>query len=256
MITRLPRGAALAWWAALVLCACDAGLDTKGERPPAEVGGRFSIGGFTFGSGDERFGYTGELSGDERAMREQAKKFDRTVWEGILIGAVLGTAVGAAAGGDTEDAVSGAIVGAGVGAIAGMYVAELQRRYATKEDQLEAMTADLHTANRQSEALIASIQSVIAEDRRRLAGVQARLARGQATRADLEQERGRVWGNRRVVEKAALGGQDQYRVFEGAIQRFQQKNPGVRTGGFEQELARYRSNLATLDRLAGSMVRA
>ncbi|HYN77128.1 MAG TPA: glycine zipper domain-containing protein [Lamprocystis sp. (in: g-proteobacteria)] len=242
--------------AALILAACDAGLETKTDQPPAEVGGRFSIGGFSFGGKEEKFGYTGELSAEEAALREQARKFDQTVWQGLLIGAVVGTAVGAVAGGDTQGAVGGAIVGAGVGAIAGMYVARMQQRYANTEDQLDAMIGDVRNSNRATESLIADVQTVIAEDRRRLAAVQAKVARGQATAADLTQERGRAWGNRRVVEKAALGGQDQYRVFEGAIQRFQQKNPGVKTANFERELKGYRTRLEDLDRLAAGMAKA
>lgn len=251
----LRHGAILAL-IALTLLACDAGVETKTDQPPAEVGGRFVIGGFSFGGKEETFGYTGELSGDEAALREQARKFDQTVWQGMLIGAVVGTAVGAVAGGDTQGAVGGAIVGAGVGAIAGMYVARMQQRYASTEDQLNAMIGDVRNSNRATEQLIADVQTVIAEDRRRLAAVQAKVASGQATAADLTQERGRAWGNRRVVEKAALGGQDQYRVFAGAIQRFQQQNPGVKTINFEQELKGYRARLESLDHLAAGMAKA
>jgi len=255
MLQTLGRGAILLA-TTLMLIACTAGLETQTERPPAEVGGRFSIGGFSFGGKPDTFGYEGTLSPEEAALREQARKFDRTVWQGILIGAVVGTAVGVAAGGDTEDAVGGAIIGASVGAIAGIYVAHMQQRYANKEDQLDAMITDVRNSNRETETLIADVKTVIAEDRRRLASVQQRVAQGQAGAKELEQERGRVWGNRRVVEKAAVGGQDQYRMFEGAIQRFQKNNPGVKTSGFEQALTSYRNNLATLDRLAASMAKA
>jgi hypothetical protein len=256
MMVHRPRRGAVLTGIALTLCACDSGQGTKTERPPAEVGGRWSIGGLSFGGTTDKFGYTGALSGDEAALREQASKFDQTVWQGTLIGAVVGTAVGVVAGGDAQGAVGGAIAGASVGALAGIYVARMQQRYASKEDQLNAMIVDVRRSNEASEALIANVQSVLAEDRRRLAAVQAQVARGQATAADLTQERGRVWGNRRVVEQAALGGQDRYRVFEGAVQRFQQQNPQVNTAGLEQELATYRTKLETLDRLAGSMAKA
>ena len=118
------------------------------------------------------------------------------------------------------------------------------------------MIKDVRNSNRATETLIADVTTVIEEDRRRLSAVQKRVAQGQASAKELEQERGRVWGNRRVVEKAAVGGQDQYRMFEGAIQRFQKQNPGVKTTGFEQELKSYRNNLATLDRLATGMAKA
>ncbi|AFL75297.1 hypothetical protein [Thiocystis violascens] len=83
-------------------------------RPPAEVGGRFSIGGLELLEPTDNYGYTGELSPAEQALREQGRKFDRTVWQAVLIGSVAGTTIGAVAGGDAEDAVGGAIVGASI----------------------------------------------------------------------------------------------------------------------------------------------
>jgi hypothetical protein len=132
----------------------------------------------------------------------------------------------------------------------------MQERYANKEDQLNAMVKDVRNSNRESEILIAKIQSVIVEDRRRLAAVQTRLAQGKATAAELEQERGRIWSNRTVVENAALSAKDQYRIFKDAIHQYQKKNPGTAVVGFEQELTGYRKNLDTIDRLAASMVKA
>jgi len=250
------RRLGLAAAVALAVSGCGPGEETKPDQPPAEVGGCFTIAGMPVGGCGEDFGYQGKFSGDEAAMRAQARKFDQTVWEGVLIGAVAGTAIGVLAGGDTKGAVGGAVIGASLGAIAGAYVARLQQRYASKEDQLNALIADLQTSNRESESLIAQVRTVIAEDRRRLAAAQARVTRGEATKADLLQERGHAWANRRVVEKASQGAQDQYRVFEGAITRFQQQNPGVKTGGFSQELNAYRAKLDTLDGLAASMGQA
>ncbi len=69
-------------------------------------------------------------------------------------------------------------------------------------------------------------------------------------------ERGHAWANRRVVEKASQGGQDQYQVFAGATSRFQQQHPGVTTAGLAAELTTYRAKLETLDTLAASMGKA
>jgi hypothetical protein len=235
---------------------CGPGEQTRTDQPPAEVGGCFTIAGLPIGGCGEDFGYKGAFSAEEAAMRAQARKFDRTVWEGALIGTVAGAAIGVLAGGDAKDAVGGAVLGANLGVIAGAYVAQLQQRYADQEDQLNAMITDVKTSNRETEALISQVRAVIAEDRRRLAAVQERVARGAATNADLLQERGHAWANRRVVEKASQGGQDQYQVFAGATSRFQQQHPGVTTAGLAAELTTYRAKLETLDTLAASMGKA
>jgi len=242
--------------AAVSVVGCVTEGPAKPDRPPAEVGGRFSIGGFTLGPRGEPYGYQGDLSDSEKKLREQGRKFDKTVWQGVLIGAVAGTLIGAVAGGDAEDAVGGAIVGGSIGALAGMYVAHKQKVYASAEDQLDSMIGDIRTSNRDAEALIADAKTVLAEDRRRLAAVQARHRAGQATERELEQERARVWGNKKVVETAAVGARDQYRMFEGAKRSFEKQNPGTSTRSFDQELGAYQRSVDLLDSVATSMAKA
>ena len=169
---------------------------------------------------------------------------------------MAGTAIAAVAGGDAEDAVGGAIVGASLGALAGMYLANKQRLYASQEDQLDSMIGDVRAANQNAEALIENARAVIAEDRRRLAEVQARYRRGKATEVEVTQERGRVWGNRKVVEKAALGAQDQYQLFESAKRDFERGDPAAGTLALEHELESYRQTIETLDGVALSMSKA
>jgi uncharacterized membrane-anchored protein YhcB (DUF1043 family) len=160
------------------------------------------------------------------------------------------------AGGDAEDAVGGAIAGAAVGALAGMYVANKQKQYASREDQLESMVGDVRTSNRETEALIADARSVLAEDERRLAQVQARYRQGKATEVELTQERGRTWSNRKVAEKAAVGARDKYRVLESARRDFERQSPGTATGVLARELDSYRASIDALDGVAASMAKA
>ncbi len=241
-------------FAALVGCVSEPVTETG--RAPAEVGSNFSIGGFQLVKPKENYGYEGTLSPSEQALREQAEKFDKTVWQGLLIGAIAGTAIGAVVGGDAESAVGGAIVGASVGALAGMYVANKQKLYASKEDQLNSMIGDVKTSNQNTEALIRDIRAVIAEDQRRLADIQARYHRGKATEAEVTQERARIWGNRKVAEKATLGAKDQYQLFDGAKQDFERQNPGLATQNLARELSAYRKAIDTLDSVASGMVKA
>lgn len=238
------------------LAGCVPEEAVRPDRPPAEVGGRFSFGGFTVGGAGDTYGYKGTLTQSEEQLREQGRKFDKTVWQGALIGAVAGTLIGAVAGGDAKDAVGGAIIGGSIGALAGMYVANKQKLYASAEDQLDSMISDVRASNRDTEVLIADANTVLAEDRRRLAAIQARHHRGQATEEELTQERARVWGNRKVVEKAALGASDQYRMFEGAKSDFEKKNPGSSAQSLDRELGAYRRNLEVLNNIAASMAKA
>lgn len=240
----------------ITLVGCISGEEVRPDRPPAEVGGRLSIGGLAIGGRGDTYGYKGKLSDSEEQLREQGRKFDKTVWQGALIGAVAGTLIGAVAGGDAEDAVGGAIIGGSIGALAGMYVAHKQKLYASAEDQLDSMIADVHASNRDTEALIGDANTVLAEDRRRLTAIQARHRSGQVTEDELTQERARAWSNRKVVEKAALGARDQYRMFDGAKRGFQEKNPGTSAGSLDQELGAYRRNIDLLDSIAVSMAKA
>jgi len=249
-------GVPVALTAAMLVAGCIAEELARPDRPPAEVGGRFSIGGFSLGPQGEPYGYKGNLSASEEKLREQGRKFDKTVWEGVLIGAVAGTLIGAVAGGDAEDAVGGAIVGGSIGALAGMYVAHKQKLYASAEDQLDSMIVDVRASNRGAEALIADAKTVLAEDKRRLAAVQDRYQKGQVTERELEQERARVWGNKKVVETAAVGARDQYRMFEGAKSSFEKQNPGTTTRSFDQELGAYQRSVDLLDSVAASMAKA
>lgn len=226
------------------------------DRAPPEVGGRFSIGGFELLKPAEDYGYQGEFSASEQALRERSRKFDRTVWQAVILGAVGGTAIGLIAGGDAEDAIGGAIVGASLGALAGMYVANKQKQYAGREAQIQSMTADVRDSNRELAALIAEAESVIAADKKRLANVQARYARGKATESELKQERARIWSNRDVAEKAAQGARDQYIVFKQARQTLATQGSKTGTQPLDREIERYQKSIDALDRIVISVVKA
>jgi uncharacterized protein YcfJ len=125
--------------ALITLAGCVPEEAVRPGRPPAEVGGRFSVGGFAIGGAGDSYGYKATLTQSEEQLREQGPMFDKTIWQGVLIGAVAGALVGAVASGDAEDAVGGAIVGGSIGALAGMYVANKPKLYASAGDQLDSM---------------------------------------------------------------------------------------------------------------------
>lgn len=189
----------------------------------------------------------------EERLRRQSRAFQRTVWEGALIGAGAGALWGALAGDDTKGILTKTAIGGAVGGLAGAYIATKQREFASAEDQLDSMIADVRQSNRDAEALIASIRDVIADDRRRLADVERRIGAGQGTQAELAAIRRRAEANRAVARDAAEGAHEQYSMFSNAERSFRTENPDVRTGDLERELRTYRAQIETLDDLADSM---
>ncbi|MCF7996512.1 MAG: hypothetical protein K9L88_17000 [Chromatiaceae bacterium] len=193
------------------------------------------------------------LTPAERRMREQSQAFQRTVWEGALIGAGAGAIWGLIQRDDAKDIFKKALIGGAVGGLAGSYIAHVQKQYATKEEQLDAMIADVRSSNQETEALIVSVRQVIAEDRRRLASVQQRYQVGQATEADLASVRQRIKENQAVVNQAAEGAREQYGMFEDAERKFRKQNPDTDTGSLQRELDAYNQQIDTLDGLADSI---
>lgn len=194
-----------------------------------------------------------DLTPAERRMREQSRAFQRTIWEGALIGASAGAIWGLIERDNAKDVLKKALIGGAVGGLAGAYVAHIQKEYATAEDQLDAMIADVRRSNQETEALIASVREVIAEDRRRLASARQRYQSGQATAAELASTRRRIEDNQAIVNQAAKGARDQYDMFQGAEREFREQNPDTDTGNLRRELDAYNQQIDTLDGLADSL---
>jgi hypothetical protein len=193
------------------------------------------------------------LTPAEERLRRQSRAFQRTVWEGAAIGAGAGALWGVLAGDDTKGILTKTAIGGAVGGLAGAYIASKQKAFASEEDQLDSMIADVRQSNRDAEALIASLREVIAEDRERLAAVERRYRAGQATEADLAATRKRVAVNRSIAQDAAKGAREQFAMYSGAERAFRGKSPGTDTQGLKSELTTYKQQIDTLDGLADSI---
>jgi hypothetical protein len=194
-----------------------------------------------------------DLTPAERRMREQSRAFQRTVWEGVLIGAGAGTLWGVIQRDDAKDVLKKALIGGAVGGLAGAYIAHKQKQYSSKEDQLDSMITDVRKSNRETEQLIASAREVIAEDKRRLAAVEKRHKAGQATEADLKATRARVSENQAVVAQATKGAREKSTMFEGAERAYREQNPGTNTAPLQSEINAFNQQIETLDGLADTI---
>jgi len=193
------------------------------------------------------------LTASETRMRQQSRNFDRTIWEGVLIGAVGGAIWGLIEGGDTSELLKRVGIGAAVGGLAGAYIAHKQKQYSETEDQLESMTVDVRESNEDAEALIASAREVLAEDKRRLAAVNKRYRQGAASHEEMKRERARLAANRKVLTNAVDGGKEKYTMFQGAKHEYKKQNPEVDVKRLDRELETYNEHIETLDGLAESM---
>lgn len=258
--TRSVIGCMLSCAAVMLVAAC---VPTENTRTDSLLGTGVSIGGLriptsAFSGVSGQSGTTGTdaagkdyaLTASERRMREQGRKFDKTVWQGALIGAAGGALWGVIKGDDTKDIFKKAAIGAAAGGLAGAYIAHKQRQYSNKEDQLESMIVDVRKSNTESKELIASAREVIAEDKRRLAAVESRYKQGAATSKDLQHERVRLADNRKVVKNAVTGAKKKQSMFSGAKKEFEQQNPDVDTQRFQSALETYNEHIDTLDGLA------
>lgn len=193
------------------------------------------------------------LTASETRMRQQSRNFDRTIWEGVLIGAAGNAIWGLIEGGDTSELLKRFGIGAVEGGLAGTYIAHKQKQYSETEDQLESMTVDVRESNEDAEALIASAREVLAEDKRRLAAVDRRYKQGVASHEELKRERARLAANRKVLTNAVDGGKQKYIMFQGAKDEYKKQNPGSDVKRFARELETFNEHIETLDGLAEGM---
>ncbi|PWR01187.1 hypothetical protein DKT77_18705 [Meridianimarinicoccus roseus] len=133
------------------------------------------------GCGDELVTYTPETPA-ERELRESREALQRTVGEGGLAGAGAGALIGAAAGG-VQGAFSGAQIGRLGGAAAGGYVKQLQERYASEEQVLDAVVADLRTTNARMDDSIRAMRAALAE---RQTGTAEAAVRDERLKAEVD----------------------------------------------------------------------
>jgi len=91
------------------------------------------------------------LTPEEQRLRKQSQAFQRTVWEGVLIGASAGALLGVFQGKDTEGILKRALIGGAVGGLAGAYIANKQKQYSNTEDQLDSMISDVQKSNKETD---------------------------------------------------------------------------------------------------------
>lgn len=147
----------------------------------------------------------------EIELRQRAAAMQRTVMEGIGVGAAAGGGLNLAFGnrdgerGGTVGFAGAVRTGAILGGAAGSYVAYLQNRYATREEQLEEMRATLRANNAETEATLSVMRVVLANQTEELNRLRAAVAAAGGQSADLARELREARANLAEMERALEG---------------------------------------------------
>lgn len=149
------------------------------------------------------------LTPAEQRMREQADTYNQTIFEGALTGCGAGLLAGMLLGATTKKnkgqnvlagAAIGCVAGAAIGGGVGAYVADKQEKYATKEQQLDSMIADVRVDNQRLAGLITATEQVIADDKTRMDQIDHDLAAGKITMEQAKQKMAAVDDNRAYLD--------------------------------------------------------
>lgn len=164
------------------------------------------------GTGGGRSGMTAT----ELELHNRSRAMQKTILEGLAIGAGTGAVISAVSGGDT---VRGALIGAAVGVAAGSYLAHLQRNYADKESRLVAAISDLQGTNAEARLTLSVMRRVVDAQLRELAQLRRAVANGSADQSALNAELRDARANLRDMDAAADGAAKREREFSRAQRR-------------------------------------
>ena len=123
----------------------------------------------------------------EMDLRESNVRLQKTVGEAMVIGTTAGALLGA-----LNDGRRGALRGAGFGLLggsaAGIYVRNLQAKYASKERVLNEVLQDITRTNAELERSIAAMRTVLAENKAAIAnGTSGAKARGRTNLVEMRE---------------------------------------------------------------------
>lgn len=199
---------------------------------------------------------TGSLSADdpnltpeERALREQADDFNRTVAEGVVAGAALGALLGALASGGRpgRGAAIGAVAGSVAGGFYGNYVGQQKQRFANEHARLDAMVADVESDNLRLEAYIRTTDRVIADNKKQLKELNAQVAEGKISEARAQADLQRIRKNQEAIQAAIDRLKTNRKEYINAALDTQRTNPNVDVTPLDREIASLEENIRRLE---------
>ncbi len=199
------------------------------------------------------------LTPEQRQMRQEARAFQKTLWQGVAAGAALGALTGAITGlieKETSDkkkkgqvrkrAAQGAVAGAVAGGIAGLYIADKQKKYAREELVLESMIDDVRQKNAEAEQLVATMETVVEEDRRKLARLEQQYREGLVQDAEYRRQINIIDNDKKVIAESIEKAEEQLAVFKDARTEYAAQNPNADLSEYDSEIAALEQQIAAM----------
>ncbi len=195
-----------------------------------------------------------DLTPAQIRMRERASAFNRTIWEGVAVGAAGGALAGALFSDDRlQGALIGALIGGAVGGAAGAYVAKKQEEYADREEALDAMTADVQQKNLEAQDLIESMREVVAEDNLKLVALNEQYQQKLISDAEYRRELAVVKSDREQIDQAIDNAEEQFDTFSEAKEIYEEQNPDVTTTQLAMEIDTLQNRISTMNAIVADL---
>lgn len=203
------------------------------------------------------------LTPAEQRMREQADTYNQTIFEGAAAGCaagiLAGILIGAAGGGKKNtmlaDGAIGCVAGAAIGGGVGAYVADKQEKYATKEEQLDAMIADVKGENQRLAGLVTATQQVIVADKARLDQIDKDLAAGKITMAQAKEKIAAVDDNKAYLDNTIAELRKRQTNYADAASQTARGAPKSKVRAMNEEINTLEKQIAQLEAERDSLAR-
>lgn len=180
------------------------------------------------------------LSPAESAIREEGRWFSASNIQACLL---MGAAAGglcALLGGNAAQCALSAVAACGIGVGTNQYLQAKRQRYASQEQFLQALIADVNKENQHAATLLTNTKDVIAQDLRKIEAIDQAFKANRVSLAQAQQELQSVDDNKAVLEKALAGMKEK----EQSWREVAAANPSP---ALDQEIRQLQGNIAALE---------
>ena len=188
-----------------------------------------------------------ELTETEKELHDQGDQFNKTVLQGAAVGAIAGALLGALLGGDSQAAAIGAVTGAAAGAAGGYHVAKKQQHYATEEDRINSMIADVSKDNQKLVTYITTTKKYIAESNLRIEEIKKQHASALITEEEIKDHVARLKNNRSRIAKSIESLKESRDQYQYALDEQRSVSNITKVAQLDSEISMLESNINTME---------
>ena len=197
------------------------------------------------------------LTPAQRQLRAETDRFNQTVAEGAVAGALLGGLIGALAADDNP--LAGAAIGAGAGAVvgagAGYFVASQNESYASEEARLNAEIQAAREEVASYQRIVSASQRVVDQHKATIAQLNSQYRQGQITADQYRRQTAGIQGDIDSIQAAIDNNREQTQAIQQRLAELRRQGRNAASlAQAEAQLRTQRQQLETqLDELVVAM---